>query len=227
MAVIYNTSKVKFMWNNSRTKMMWKTSKAYSGASVVNYYRNGEIIHTEEIDGGEDVLHPTLPSYEGYTLVGFTLLDSDSRIDSMVATGETINLNAVFVPNTYDAYTKTTSNVETFRDTKYIISGDLGVSVTSAWNGSNSSNSVINFGDYQNGRLTYSIRRYGGGFGFYTLNSKEAQTIISSTSGWDNDTVDAINGTNHFSAQVSSSGVNETIQVFVTKVTLSNPKAWT
>lgn len=75
--------------------------QVWSGASEVSYYDGNTLLGVEEVDEGEDVLHPSLDtSKTGYTLVGWKDAYYGDQVTELTATGEPMALYAMYLPNT-------------------------------------------------------------------------------------------------------------------------------
>lgn len=88
--------------NTAIKKIALGNDIVWSGASLVSYYDGATLLGTEEVDEGEDVLRPSaiVPTKTNYTHVGWSTSNGGERVTTLVATGEPMNLYAVFVPNT-------------------------------------------------------------------------------------------------------------------------------
>lgn len=75
--------------------------QVWSGASEVSYYDGNTLLGVEEVDEGEDVLHPSLDtSKTGYTLVGWKNAYYGDQVTELTATGEPMALYAMYLPDT-------------------------------------------------------------------------------------------------------------------------------
>ena len=86
--------------------------KVWSGATKVSYYDEETLLGIEEIDEGDDVLHPSIvPVKENYTMVGWSTTNSEEGyVTELTAEGEEMTLYAVFVPDTVTAVVGTVSD---------------------------------------------------------------------------------------------------------------------
>lgn len=198
--------KAGWKWENGQYVKIW------SGATVVSYYDGDTLMGTEEVDEGEDVLHPSFStSKEGYTLYGWGL-NSDERITSLVASGETMTLYAIYTANT-----KTFSNVcalsahavynEQFRDGSF----------------------NVNMGRYQSGTITAYASFSDEDTQRLTVGAAELDSVefIRATGGGSGSrTISATEGTHRLHLYVISHGNYGQDGSVSASVTLSNPIAW-
>ena len=80
--------------------------KVWSGATRVSYYDGETLLGTENVEEGEDVLHPSFStSKENYTLYGWaTESGTETREETLTASGDTMTLYAIYLPNTLTVY---------------------------------------------------------------------------------------------------------------------------
>jgi len=128
--------------------------KVWSGASEVSYYDGDTLLGVEEVDEGEDVLHPSVDTTKsGYTLYGWAIAKgTEERVESLTATGDPMVLYAIYVVNSI-----TVAQNDRILDSKYV-SGALTASATANWNTANSSAGfTINLGKYQNAQINARV----------------------------------------------------------------------
>ena len=223
--IFRGTNKVKYIYRG--------TTKVWSGASVVSYYDGNTLIGTEEIDEGLDVLHPSFSTAkEGYTLYGWSdSPNSDVIIPYRTATGDAMNLYAIYLPNTLLVASGTvvqglwTSYSQGIKNDKYI-SGGLGCTADRAGyyagGGGVSASTSFNLalGAYRKATIAWGVAEGQGSFhAFY---------------------VDGVNvGYSAGSKQVTSGGTHTlategntpndswtSTTIGITSITLSEPIAW-
>ena len=129
-----STKVSKIYRGSNKIKAVYKgANKVWSGSSVVSYYDGNTLMGTETVDGGEDVLHPSIStSKEGYTLYGWGLTqNATERQENLVATGEPMTLYAIYVANSITVVTGSiTPGVYpsyscTYKNTEYV-NGEVG-----------------------------------------------------------------------------------------------------
>lgn len=209
--------------------------KRKSGGNIA-YYDGATLLGKKSVPAGQDVLHPSIvmPSKTGYTFVGWSTSASEADwTDTLVSTGEPMNLYAVYAANSLT-----------------VVSG----SIIQAQNGPAYSGSVFNTA-YVSGNASAYVELWyqEGGKGdtkTLTLNKKYYQTA-DATVGWDaraygNGSFDNVqigsgdepayrsfsnlaNGNHTIVASVYSSQTTTWYisATGVTALTLSNPTAWT
>ena len=218
--------KAGWQWENGQYVKIW------SGASTISYYDGATLIGTEEVDEGEDVLHPSLDtSKEGYTLYGWKLSEeATTREESLVATGDPMTLYAYYVPNTYIAASGSvtgsmgyTDYQEISKDTKYV-TGTIGVTADRWYSegdaeASGSFNLALN--EYQQAAIEYW---YYTGLGTDQIGKFDGQTVTQTqnTKSVSDDGTHTLYAKGHCVAR--DSWMNVTIGVVA--ITLSNPIAW-
>lgn len=199
--------KAGWKWENGQYVKVW------SGATVVSYYDGDTLMGTEEVDEGEDVLHPSFStSKDGYTLYGWGL-NSDERITSLVASGETMTLYAIYTANT-----KTMSNVcalsahavynEQFRDGTF----------------------TVNMGRYQSGTITAYASFSDEGTGAYLIvgaASLDGVEFVRPTAGGSGSrAISATEGTHSLHLYVKSYDNYGQDGSVSASILLTNPIAW-
>lgn len=123
----------------------------WAGASEVSYYDGNTLLGTEEVDEGDDVLHPSFSTSKlGYTLYGWTQTSgSTTRVTSLTATGEPMTLYAIYTPNTVTAVSN-----GTITDAEYV-SGNVSATAIGNYNQSTASASFnLSKGRYQTATCT-------------------------------------------------------------------------
>ena len=208
----------------------------WSGASVVSYYDNETLLGTEEVDEGEDVLHPSFStSKEGYTLVGWSTEPNDlnKKVTTLVASGEEMTLYALYVPNTIvvcvssKTGTKTASttvwNSRYMSGSAYVIQESPGPSLI------NTANFGITLHEYQNSSVrlwTYWYMVDEQGYG----HDEGGSMKIDSTTRYNGNVLSNLSGVHQMSVHAFPNwGTCERyVCAFggLANVTLSNPKAW-
>lgn len=224
-------TKVKYgyIWQNGGFKRVW------SGASVVSYYDGNTLIGTEEVDEGEDVLHPSfaLPQKTGYTLYGWRVNPNDlDRVETLLATGEPMTVYAYYVPNSIVVAKGSfsgTNYMKSIWNTDYV-SGDASAEGNTSgqpvWFGCSFN---INWRWYQNASLTVRTAKNKDGQAHYLSGSVNGVTFTApySTSSAQT-TVTPNNGNNNLSAYLAQEYGEGWAYgaIGVLNVTLSNPIAW-
>lgn len=231
------TSKVKFYLGDKKVKSIYQgPTKVWSGASLVSYYDGATLMGTEEVEEGEDVLHPSFSTAKsGYTLYGWRLSSGDnSRIESLTATGEPMTLYAFYLPNSMtiaSGYISGNSFVQSVWNTEYL-SGQSGLATYATWNNRTVYGSFsLNKGKY--GTASVTVSDYFENKGTGALGVGEARfdgtvigTPIEGGSGHSKTfTVNA--GSHSLSLYVISYGdYTQSGVMGVTNITLTNPQAW-
>lgn len=188
----------------------------WSGASVVHYYDNTTLLGTEEVDEGEDVLHPSIDTTKSnYTLVGWSTEPNDlnKQVTSLVATGEEMNLYALYLPNT-----RVTSNV-------------CPLSVEATWSDKWAYGSFnVDMGKYQSGSITAYVSFSSHGTGELRVGYGQLDGVTfgeSQGGGSGSRTIPASNGTHSLAVYVVSYNNYSQYGSASVIVTLTNPRAWT
>lgn len=231
------TSKVKFYLGDKKVKSIYQGStKVWSGASLVSYYDGATLIGTEEVEEGEDVLHPSFStSKSGYTLYGWRLSNNDTdRIETLTATGEPMTIYAYYLPNSNviaSGYISGNSFVQSVWNPNYL-SGQSALSTYVAWNNKTVSGSFsLNKGRY--GTASVTVSDYFENKGTGNLGVGEARfdgTLIGSPieGGSRHSKTFTVNAGSHsLSLYVISYGdYTQSGVMGVTNITLTNPQAW-
>lgn len=211
--------------------------KVWSGASEVSYYDGDTLLGTEDVDEGEDVLHPSInTSKSGYTLYGWTTVKgSENRTTSLLATGEPMSVYAIYLPNTLrvascalanDGYWTDYSNV--YMNAKYVSGGIVASAQQAAYGYSHSvyvnasASCTLNLGKYQSALINYrNVTGNGSGF-----NPKfDGIGIGNNTSG--SITVNTQSSSHSvFADGWAEAGSWISAITAITDITLSNPIAW-
>lgn len=77
----------------------------FQNATTVYYYDGSRLIGTKEYEEGQSVLNPGLStSKSGYTFKGWSKTNGGSVVSSLTASGETMNVYAVYQRNTTTVY---------------------------------------------------------------------------------------------------------------------------
>lgn len=200
-------------------------NKVWSFGSRVSYYDGDTLMGVEEIDDGQDVLHPSFStSKQGYTLYGWaTEADSDTREETMLATGEPITLYAIYVPNSVVVASGNASGTSVW-NTKYV-GGGSSVCVESYGDSKSAYTTVtVDRKQYQNVSITIGANKdWGQGYSqpdnFY---DSVTQTYLPSGTTFS----DRLSGMTY---GVHSFPIDhyERHTAWVSNITLSNPIAWT
>ena len=159
------TSKVKFYLGSNKVKAIYKGStKVWSGASIVSYYDGTTLLGTEEVEEGEDVLHPDIDTTKAnYTLYGWSTSPNGQRTAQMVANGEPMTLYAIYLPDTITVCVSSRSgssatvsvwNSKYMGGSAYVIQESPGPSLTA------SANFSITLNEYQNSEVTVWTHDY-------------------------------------------------------------------
>ena len=188
----------------------------WSGASVVHYYDNTTLLGTEEVDEGEDVLHPSIDTTKSnYTLVGWSTEPNDlnKQVTSLVATGEEMNLYALYLPNTR------------------VISNVCPLSTYVTWNEKWAYGSFnVDMSKYQSGTITAYVSFSSQGTGELRVGYGQLDGVTfgeSKGGGSGSRTIQATNGTHSLALYVISyNNYAQSGNASVT-ITLTNPKSWT
>lgn len=207
--------------------------KVWSGASEVSYYDGNTLLGTEEVDEGEDVLHPAINTAKsGYTLYGWaTTKGSETHVTSLVATGEPMALYAIYLPNSLVVASGSivqglwTSYRQGIKNAKHI-SGGLGCSADRAgyavgggWaNASTSFN--LTLGVYRNATIAWGIAEGNGEFHAFYVDGAN----VGYSAGSKQVTTDGAHALATEGNTSNDSWTSTTIGI--TNITLSNPIAW-
>jgi len=152
----------KIMVGTQKFKYVYRgTDKVWSGASIVSYYDGNTLMGRNEIDEGQDVLHPSFNTQKtGYTLYGWaTTSGATERVESLVATGEPMSLYAIYLPNTFTVYQAHINQygqyVQDVVNSNYV-SGAFAVSAAASWNQNEDSGSftLLSKGKYNTATVT-------------------------------------------------------------------------
>lgn len=207
--------------------------KVWSGASEVSYYDGDTLLGTEEVDEGEDVLHPSINTAKsGYTLYGWaTTKGSETRVTSLLATGEPMTVYAIYLPNNLVVASGSvvgglwTSYSQGIKNAKYI-SGGLGCTADRAgyyigggWaNASTSFN--LTLGVYRNATIAWGVAEGQGSFHAFYVDGAN----VGYSAGSKQVTSD---GTHTLATEGNTSNDSWTsTTIGITNITLSNPIAW-
>lgn len=112
------------------SKVYLGTNKLFSSGSVVNYYVEGSIDKTQEVDSGVDLLDPSTvykPTKSGWTFVGWrkdTVASGDVEISAIMG-DEPINLYAVFSKAVTLTAVKVSNNTEKLSGYRYYNNGNI------------------------------------------------------------------------------------------------------
>jgi len=234
MSVTVNDTALKKWTHNGSKVKKWIHNgvRVWSGASLVSYYDDAGVLKgTKEVDEGSDVLRPDIDmSKAGYTHVGWKY--NSEVITELVATGDPMTLNAIYVPNTltvascelngwtWNGYVFYPTYVQSVWNTNYISGSAI------AWDGgywtqiSDTKTFSLNKGYYQtaSASFNYAGAKYGeyySGAPDYKIDGVKALSA-------------SLDNGNH-SLYVYQFIGDEKVSVafFITSVTLSNPRAWT
>lgn len=204
-------------------------TQVWSGASVVSYYDGNTLIGIEEVDEGEDVLHPSLSTAkENYTLVGWKQAVYGDKVLELNATGEPMVLYAMYLPNTYNAVS----------DSTYVTGGtSTSASATpfyqGGWDLGSSTSFVLNMREYQNNSVTVVQQNIYSGhldddqpWGYGQLDGSDVAKNSSRTF------TNIANGTHVLrtighTANEAEARNTQTLRCYVASIVLSNPTPWT
>lgn len=226
-----------YVFNNGEFKKLRKAwyfkngefHQVWSGASEVSYYDGNTLLGIEEVDEGEDVLHPSLSTAkENYTLVGWKQAVYGDKVLELNATGEPMVLYAMYLPNTYNAV----------GDSTYVTGGtSTSNSATPAYQGGqdlgSSTSFVLNMREYQNNSVTVVQQNIYSGhldddqpWGYGMLDSYEIPK--NSSRSYSN----IANGTHILrtvghTANEGEARNTQTLRCYVASIILSNPTPWT
>lgn len=221
--------KAGWKWENGQYVKVW------SGATVVSYYDGETLMGTEEVDEGEDVLHPSFStSKKGYTLYGWSA-DGENRDTELVAQGDTMTLYALYVPNSIvvcvSAESGSSATVSTW-NTKYMSGAAFVIQESPGPSLTNTANFGITLHEYQNSTITlwthdYTIDEQGYGHDYTGSMGIDG----SDTSQYHNGNV-LYNWSGNHTMRVHAFpnwGIGERFERVsggLANVTLSNPIAW-
>lgn len=202
--------------------------KVWSGASEVSYYDGNTLLGTVEVDEGEDVLHPSINTTKsGYTLYGWaTTKGSETRVTSLLATGDPMTLYAIYLPNSI-----TVAQNDRILDANYI-SGSLTASVTAHWNTSYSSVSfTLNTGKYQDAQINARLDTASMGTGQLGVGEGyvDGRSLADSITGGSSVNKTFNIGSGNHSLRVGATAYDDyrqTCWIHTQWITLSNPIAW-
>lgn len=220
MALYYKDTKIKHIYfGNQKIKSIYfGNQKVWSGGSTVRYYDGDRLIGEADVEEGLDVLHPTFSTAkEGYTLNGWQY--NGERVENLAANGDDIALYAIYLPNSYNVYVE-----GSFRDEKYTNGTYSAYVKATTSSGEKSAIFSIDFKEYSSGTVLLRCARNNQGFGWVRFNGNPNYIIGNG----ETVTYTAINGQNHMTAGVSA-GEQQTGEttMFVNRITLTNPRAWT
>ena len=221
------TSKVKFYLGDKKVKLIYQGSiKVWSGASVVSYYDGATLMGTEEVEEGEDVLHPSFNTAKsGYTLYGWsTTSGSETRKESLAATGEPMILYAIYIVNSL-----TVVSAGNILQPQYV-SGNCKIDQYIRWSNNNwGAGFSLDKKKYQSGSIVANANFPNAGTGNLEVGraSLDGVQFISAEGGSSGSrNIAANNGSHSLSLFLISYGdYLQTGNVFVT-ITLTNPIAW-
>lgn len=224
--------KAGWKWENGQYVKIW------SGATVVSYYDGETLLGTEDVDEGEDVLHPSFSTTkENYTLYGWTTEpESFTREESLTAQGDTMTLYAIYLPNVYTVLTGVGSyqspNFEytiTFIDSNYCGGRFIANAIRAAY---------IAGGGYQEDNSTFSVTLNGYGkakIGYtsfvYGYGSTSNETCrldgidVTSSSGTKTTTSSGSHSL-HAHGNVAAGSNYLNTGVYISSIVLSEPIAW-
>lgn len=208
--------------------------KVWSGASEVSYYDGDTLLGVEEVDEGEDVLHPSINTTKsGYTLYGWaTTKGAEERITSLLATGEPMTVYAVYLPNTLTVFSadRINGNWTIYsKNDKYVSGGFIANAARAThYVGGGSADASASFsitlGAYQQANV--SGRATAGGYG----DVWNEHAYYDGTDYIDNyfSRTHTASGAHSLSAHGDSSGNQSYLDVaiWIRGITLTNPIAW-
>lgn len=236
MSTVNGTNLKKMTYNGQKVKKWIHNGvKVWSGATVVYYYSGSTLLGTVEVDEGNDVLRPSgiSTAKSGYTMIGWATSNSESSIvTSLKASGETMTLYAIYLPNSYTAVSASHSlgggNSISLQDTKYIsgsifCSAGLNDSYVSPGTKTESASWSINLNRYRS--VTITAQRYESSYGSHSYSLTWDGSDVNSSSTVTTRTYSS-NGTHTF---VSTATMNDgycAIGIGMTSAVFSNPKPW-
>ena len=179
MSTVNGTNLKKMIYNSQKVKKWIHNGvKVWSGATVVYYYSGSTLLGTVEVDEGNDVLRPSgiSTAKSGYTMIGWATSNSESSIvTSLKASGETMTLYAIYLPNSYTAVSASHSlgggSSISLQDTKYIsgsifCSAGLNDSYVSPGTKTASASWTVNLN--RNRSVTITAQRYESSYGSHS-----------------------------------------------------------
>lgn len=238
MSTVNGTNLKKMTYNGQKVKKWIHNGvKVWSGATVVYYYSGSTLLGTKEVDEGNDVLRPSgiSTAISGYTMIGWATSNSESSIvTSLMASGETMKLYAIYLPNSYTAVSASHSlaggSSISLQDTKYI-SGSLFCSVgrndsyVSPGTDTASASWTINLNRYRS--VTITAQTYESAYGSHSYSLTWDGSAVSQSNGTNTTRTYSSNGNHTF---VSTATMNDgycAIGIGMTSAVFSNPKPWT
>lgn len=203
--------------------------------SIVSYYDGTTLLGKEIVAKGEDCLHPKKVSTtkSGYTLIGYgTSDDVDSKVTTYLATGKSMTLYALYLPNSFVVY-----GSGAVSDASRYISGKF----SSKWTGegskevSGSASSTATLTSLTEGMTvtvsfgySYSFRWSTDHYGRFNICGNSYST---STQNYSNTVSVVIGDTKTLTTYCYYKGTSEgwapSVNAYITQVTLSNPAPWT
>lgn len=238
MSTVNGTNLKKMTYNGQKVKKWIHNGvKVWSGATVVYYYHGSTLLGTKEVDEGNDVLRPSgiSTAIGGYTMIGWATSNSESSIvTSLNASGETMTLYAIYLPNSYTAVRAELNsgggtNISK-QDTNYIsgnimcvasraayIAGGGSCETTSQW--------TIDMHAYRSVTITAATADFGYG-----------DNPMVNARNWDGTFINentsrtySSNGTHTFYCRGTVGGGQSliTVGIGITSAVFSNPKPWT
>lgn len=238
MSTVNGTNLKKMTYNGQKVKKWIHNGvKVWSGVTVVYYYHGSTHLGTKEVDEGNDVLRPSgiSTAISGYTMIGWATSNSESSIvTSLNASGETMTLYAIYLPNSYTAVSAshdlgTGSSSISKQDTKYI-SGSLFCSVgrndsyVSPGTDTASASWTINLNRYRS--VTITAQTYESAYGSHSYSLTWDGSAVSQSNGTNTTRTYSSNGSHTF---VSTATMNDgycAIGIGMTSAVFSNPKPW-
>lgn len=208
--------------------------RVWTGASIVTYYDGEDIMGVEEVDEGEDALHPSFSTAKaGYTLYGWKLApDDQSRVEQKLGTGEPFSLYAYYVPNTLVILSCNIvqalwcSRTEISRNTNYISGkpyADVGMAMYGhnygAW-AENSGSCYVALNEYQNATVAWKFATGNGDFHSAKING-------ANVSGSGSFNLMASGNISFYAKGYAPAESWVSSICGATQITLSNPTPWT
>lgn len=220
-------SKVKFYLGDKKVKSIYQgPTKVWSGASLVSYYDGATLMGTEEVEEGEDVLHPSFStSKSGYTLYGWTTMSgSTERVEALTANGEPMILYAIYIINSLIVV-----DAGTILQPQYV-SGNCKISQQIKYqNNTWGAGFSLDKKKYQSGTIVAKAGFPNAGTGNLEVGRASldgVQFVSAEGGGSGSRNIAANNGSHSLSLFLISYGdYVQTGNVFVT-ITLTNPIAW-
>lgn len=211
-------------------------NKVWSFGSEVSYYDGDTLIGKEDVDEGHSVLHPslTIPQKENYTFVGWANTSDGEPLDELLATGDPMNVYAIYLPNTLTVFSGDRVNgtyTISVKDTKYVNGGFIAVAARAAYiAGTGPADGSASFSITLNGYQQASVSGRSGSYGNYG-DTTDMHGYYDGTEYTDSNfnRTHNVNGSHSLQAHgsVNNHQSNLDIAIWIKTITLSNPTPWT